>query len=68
VLLLFFIAVLFSIYLSAITDALQRGWPCPARPAFSLPSPHARRRGRRVYLIVPPVLQQSQELIQAMPR
>jgi predicted PurR-regulated permease PerM len=68
VLLLFFIGVLFAVYLSAITDALQRRLAVP-RVAGLLIAVIFTLIGTAgvVYLIVPPVLQQSQELIQAMP-
>jgi predicted PurR-regulated permease PerM len=68
VLLLFFIAVLFAVYLSAITDALQKRLAMPRVAGlliaviFTLVA-----TAGVVYLIVPPVLQQTQELIQAMP-
>jgi predicted PurR-regulated permease PerM len=68
VLLLFFIAVLFAIYLSAITDALQERLAVP-RAAGLLAAVLVTLVATAgvVYLIVPPVIQQSQELIQAMP-
>jgi predicted PurR-regulated permease PerM len=68
VLLLFFIAVLFGVYLSAITDALQNRLAVP-RAAGLLIALTITLIGTAgvVYLIVPPVLQQTQELIQAMP-
>jgi predicted PurR-regulated permease PerM len=68
VLLLFFIAVLFAIYLSAITDALQARLAVP-RAAGLLAAVLVTLVATVgvVYLIVPPVVQQSQELIQAMP-
>ncbi|HSJ07891.1 MAG TPA: AI-2E family transporter [Longimicrobiales bacterium] len=68
VLLLLFIAVLFAIYLSAITDALQQRLAVP-RTAGLLIAVFVTLVATVgvVYLIVPPVVQQSQELIQAMP-
>jgi predicted PurR-regulated permease PerM len=68
VLLLFFIAVLFSIYLSAITDALQRRLALP-RAAGLLIAVVITILGVAgvVLLIVPPLLLQGQELIEAMP-
>ena len=68
VLLLFFIAVLFGVYLSAITDALQKRLAIPraAGLLIALVITFIATAGV-VYLIVPPVLQQTQELIQAMP-
>jgi predicted PurR-regulated permease PerM len=68
VLLLFFIGVLFAVYLSAITDALQRRLAVP-RVAGLLIAVIFTLIGTAgvVYLIVPPVLQQSRELIHAMP-
>lgn len=68
VLLLFFIAVLFAIYLSAITDALQRRLAMP-RVLGLLIAVLATLLGTAavVWLIVPPLLEQGQELIEAMP-
>jgi predicted PurR-regulated permease PerM len=68
VLLLFFIAVLFSIYLSAITDALQQRLAMPrVAGLFVAVLLTFIVVGGIVYLIVPPVLLQAQELIEAMP-
>jgi predicted PurR-regulated permease PerM len=68
VLLLFFIAVLFSIYLSAITDALQERLAVPRTVGLLIAVLVTLVAAVGVvYLIVPPVIQQSQELIQAMP-
>lgn len=68
VLLLLFISVLFGIYLSAITDSLQRRLAMPRVVglliALLLTFVAA---GGVLWLIVPPVLQQTQELIQTMP-
>jgi predicted PurR-regulated permease PerM len=68
VLLLFFIAVLFAVYLSAITDSLQKRLALP-RVAGLLIAVFITliAAGGVFYLIVPPVLQQTQELITAMP-
>jgi predicted PurR-regulated permease PerM len=68
VLLLFFIAVLFSIYLSAITDALQRRLALP-RAAGLVIAVVITILGAAgvVLLIVPPLLLQGQELIEAVP-
>lgn len=68
ILLLFFIAILFGIYLSAITDALQRRLAVP-RAAGLLIAVLLTIVGVTgvIWLIVPPVVQQTQELIQAMP-
>lgn len=68
ILLLFFIAILFGIYLSAITDALQRRLALP-RGAGLLVAVLLTIVGVTgvIWLIVPPVVQQTQELIQAMP-
>lgn len=68
VLLLFFIGVLFGVYLSAITDALQRRLAIPRAVGVLIALIVTLiATGGVVYLIVPPVLQQTQELIQAMP-
>jgi predicted PurR-regulated permease PerM len=68
VLLLFFISVLYAIYLSAITEALQRRLAAPrAAGLFIAVFLTAVGAGGVIYLIVPPVIQQFQELIQAMP-
>jgi predicted PurR-regulated permease PerM len=68
VLLLFFIAILFSIYLSAITDSLQRRLAMP-RPAGLLIAVLLTLAGTAgvIWLIVPPVVEQTQGLIEAMP-
>src|SRR5687767_11042677 len=68
VLLLFFISVLFAIYLSAITDALQKRISVP-RPIGLLVAVIITLFAVAgvVWLIVPPVLQQTTDLIQAMP-
>jgi predicted PurR-regulated permease PerM len=68
VLLLFFIAVLFAVYLSAITDSLQQRLAIPrVAGLFVAVVLTLLATAGVLYLIVPPVLQQSQELIQAMP-
>jgi predicted PurR-regulated permease PerM len=67
-LLLFFIAVLFALYLSAVTDALQK-WLAVPRTAgllMALLLTLVAVAGV-IYLIVPPVVLQFQELITAMP-
>ncbi|CAN5690142.1 AI-2E family transporter [soil metagenome] len=68
VLLLLFIAVIFAIYLSAITDSLQKRLAMP-RLAGLLVALFVTLVGAGgvIYLIVPPVLLQSQELVEAMP-
>lgn len=68
VLLLFFIAVLFAIYLGAITDALQARLAVP-RTAGLVAAVVLTAVGVAgiAYLIVPPVIAQFQELIRAMP-
>jgi len=68
ILLLLFIAVLFSLYLGAITDTLQRRFAIP-RPfglllAILLTTAGV---GGIMYLIVPPVAQQTGELITQLP-
>jgi predicted PurR-regulated permease PerM len=68
VLLLLFIAVLFSVYLSAITDSLQKRLAIPRVAGLLIAVIFtALVMTGVIYLIVPPVLTQSQELIQAMP-
>jgi predicted PurR-regulated permease PerM len=68
VLLLLFIAVLFAVYLSAITDSLQQRLAIPRVAGLLIAVVITLLATTGVlYLIVPPVLQQSQELIQAMP-
>jgi predicted PurR-regulated permease PerM len=68
VLLLLFIAVLFSVYLSAITDSLQKRLAIPRVAGLLIAVIFtALMMTGIIYLIVPPVLTQSQELIQAMP-
>jgi predicted PurR-regulated permease PerM len=68
ILLLFFIAVLFSLYLGAITTYLDRKldlprvWGLVAAVLVSLAA-----LGVVVWLIVPPVLQQMQDLLVALP-
>ena len=68
VLLLFFISVLFAIYLAAITDSLQKRMSVP-RPVGLLIAVIITLFAVAgvVWLIVPPVLQQTTDLIQAMP-
>ncbi|MBR9989811.1 MAG: AI-2E family transporter [Gemmatimonadetes bacterium] len=68
ILLLFFIAVLFAIYLSAITDSLQKRLAVP-RAAGLLIAILLTFVGTAgvVWLIVPPVIAQTQGLIEAMP-
>lgn len=69
ILLLLFIAILFSVYLSAITDALQRRLGAPRVVGLLL---GLLVTGFGVfgigYLIVPPVLAQTQSILQTMPR
>ena len=68
VLLLFFIAVLFGIYLSAIIDWCQQRLNLPRVGGLFVALILTTLAGGSVfYLIVPPVLQQTQELIAAMP-
>lgn len=68
VLLLLFIAVLFAVYLSAITEGLQRrfGIPRPLGLSVALILTLIGVAGLFV-LMVPPVLQQTQELIRTLP-
>lgn len=68
VLLLFFIAVLFAVYLSAITDGLQRrfGVPRSLGLVIALVLTALGVIGLFV-LMVPPVLAQTQELLRVLP-
>jgi predicted PurR-regulated permease PerM len=68
VLLLFFIAILFAIYLSAITDSLQKRLAVPraAGLLFAVLFTLVASAGI-IWLIIPPVVEQTQGLIQAMP-
>jgi len=68
VLLLLFIAILFSVYLSAFTDGLQRrfGVPRPLGLAAALLI-SLIAIGGLLRLMVPPVLEQTQELIRTLP-
>jgi predicted PurR-regulated permease PerM len=68
VLLLFFVGVLFSIYLCAVTDALQERLAVPRTAGLLLAVLLTLAAVAGVaYLIVPPVVLQFQELITAMP-
>lgn len=68
ILLLLFIAVLFSLYLGAITDTLQRRLSVP-RPLGLLLAILLTLAGVTgiVYLILPPVVEQTGELFQQLP-
>jgi predicted PurR-regulated permease PerM len=68
ILLLFFVAVLFAVYLGAMTDAIQRRLAVP-RAAGLFASLLLTLLGLAgvMYLVVPPVLLQGQELVQALP-
>lgn len=68
ILLLLFIAVLFSLYLGAFTDSLQRRLSVP-RPLGILSAVIITTLALVGvgFLIVPPVIQQSQELLQMLP-
>jgi len=68
VLLLLFIAILFSVYLGAFTDGLQRrfGTPRPLGLVIALLITAVAVAGLLV-LMVPPVLDQTQELIRTLP-
>ena len=69
VLLLLFISVLFSLYLGAITDTLQRRLRLPRGVGLFLAVVFTALGLTGVgYLIVPPVAEQTQELLQALPR
>ena len=68
ILLLLFIAVLFSLYLGAITDTLQRRFaiPRPLGLTLAILLTIAGAAGT-MYLVVPPVAEQTAELITQMP-
>lgn len=68
-LLLSFIAILFAVYLTATTDWLERRFRMPRRAgiALALVVTAIALAGLGV-LIVPPVVDQSQELVRALPR
>lgn len=68
ILLLLFIAVLFSLYLGAITDTLQRrlSLPRPIGLLLAILITMAAVTGI-MYLIVPPVTEQTTELFQQLP-
>lgn len=68
VLLLLFISVLFSLYLGAITDTLQRRLRVP-RSIGLLAAVLVTALGLAgvAYLMLPPVARQTQELLQALP-
>ena len=68
VLLLFFIAILFAIYLSAITDSLQKRLSVPRAAGLLIAVLFTMLATTGViWLIVPPVVEQTQGLIQQMP-
>jgi len=69
ILVLLFLAVLFSLYLGAITDELQRrlGTPRPLGLTLALVLTAALAGGVG-YLMVPPVTEQASELIYQLPR
>ncbi len=68
VLLLLFIAILFGVFLSAITDSLQRRFSVP-RPVGVLTALAIFLLGLTgiIVLIVPPVIGQTRELVAALP-
>jgi predicted PurR-regulated permease PerM len=68
VLLLLFIAVLFSVYLGAITDGLQRRLGVP-RPLGLVAALLLTTVGVSLigYLIIPPLIEQTHQLIQSLP-
>ncbi|HSJ23098.1 MAG TPA: AI-2E family transporter [Longimicrobiales bacterium] len=68
VLLLFFIGVLFAIYLSAVTDAIRTRLAVPRTAGLFLALLLTLVAGAAVlWVVVPPVVLQAQELITAMP-
>jgi predicted PurR-regulated permease PerM len=68
ILLLLFVGILFSLFLGAITDHLERRFGVPRRTGLAL-ALLATIGGVAivVWLIVPPVLEQTQGLIEALP-
>ncbi|HEX7052063.1 MAG TPA: AI-2E family transporter [Longimicrobiales bacterium] len=68
ILLLLFIAILFSLYLSAVTDQLQR-WVGVPRPLGLFTAVLATALGLVGigYLIIPPLTYQTQELLNTLP-
>lgn len=69
IVLLLFLAVLFSLYLGAITDALQRRLGLPRRLGITLAILLTAALAAGVgYLMVPPVTAQATELFQQLPR
>jgi len=69
ILLLLFIAVIVSLYLAAITDAFQRRFSIPRPLGLTLAILLTTAAVMGVtYLIVPPVAQQTGELVQQLPR
>jgi predicted PurR-regulated permease PerM len=69
ILLLLFLAVLFSLYLGAITDALQRRLAVPRRLGLTIALLLTIGVvGGAGYLMVPPVTEQATELIYQFPR
>jgi predicted PurR-regulated permease PerM len=68
ILLLFFVAILFAIYLCAITEALQRHAGMPRGVGlFTALLLTFVLVGLTGYLIIPPVIEQTQELMNALP-
>jgi predicted PurR-regulated permease PerM len=69
ILLLLFLAVLFSLYLGAITDGLQRRLAMPRGLGLTLALIlTAAVVGGTAYLMVPPVAEQATELFYTLPR
>jgi predicted PurR-regulated permease PerM len=69
IVLLVFIAVLFSLYLGSITDVLQRRLAVPRRLGITLALILTLAGVAAVgYLIVPPVVEQGTELVYQLPR
>lgn len=68
-LLLFFIAVLFAVYLTAATDGCERRLRLPRRAGIGLAlAVSAIALAGIGILIVPPVVDQTQDLVRALPR
>jgi predicted PurR-regulated permease PerM len=69
ILLLLFLAILFSLYLGAITDALQRHIAIPRRLGLAIALLLTTAIvGGAAYLMVPPVTEQATELFYQFPR
>lgn len=69
ILLLVFIAVLFSLFLSSITDVLERRLRVPRRVGLLIAVLLTLGAGTAIaWMLIPPLLQQTQALLQALPQ